>query len=354
MSDPFGALATQRPGDIGIHIGQGSWGPTSGGYPVVTSWRGQNADPHASTQNPSTTTHAGVVEFVEGSAAHPVTAHDTATVMISRRSAMTVVDDSNAALWVNHVNNGATQPVAVQAYSENIGSGDAVGYYGRVGTTTGRAYGWFSTVAFTGTGGGGTFPGAIGLNPYMINGSGVDATWDGGGGTPFMAGLFYQAFQSAKLNGAGIHFTDNSNLDIGIGFKPGSVVNATFYDGSSSNTSISIGGAHTTVIDISGATASSNIWLKLPANAALGAVAGDPALILNSADWWYTTHVDHYWRLYSQGVQVNIFATGTPGANKTNFYLMEGATPTLRQVTTFDPGAAGINFTAGQLVCVAV
>jgi hypothetical protein len=45
---------------------------------------------------------------------------------------------------------------------------------------------------------------------------------------------------------------------------------------------------------------------------------------------------------------------GTPGANNTSLSVLEGAGPTLRRMTTFDPGAAGINLTAGQLVCVMV
>lgn len=48
------------------------------------------------------------------------------------------------------------------------------------------------------------------------------------------------------------------------------------------------------------------------------------------------------------------FINGAPGANKTSFYVNEGTGPTLRQMTTFDPGNLGVNFTAGQKVCVMV
>lgn len=44
----------------------------------------------------------------------------------------------------------------------------------------------------------------------------------------------------------------------------------------------------------------------------------------------------------------------TAAANQTPIYVSEGATPTLRQLKTFDPGNLGINFTAGQLVAVLV
>jgi len=44
----------------------------------------------------------------------------------------------------------------------------------------------------------------------------------------------------------------------------------------------------------------------------------------------------------------------TPAANTTPLWVSEGATPTLRQFKTFNPGTAGINFTNGQLVVVLV
>ncbi len=44
----------------------------------------------------------------------------------------------------------------------------------------------------------------------------------------------------------------------------------------------------------------------------------------------------------------------TAAANRTPLFVAEGATPTLRQLRTFDPGNLGVNFTAGQLVAVLV
>jgi len=45
---------------------------------------------------------------------------------------------------------------------------------------------------------------------------------------------------------------------------------------------------------------------------------------------------------------------GAPGANLTNLYLAEGATPTLRRVQWVDPGNGGANLVAGQRVMVLV
>ena len=41
----------------------------------------------------------------------------------------------------------------------------------------------------------------------------------------------------------------------------------------------------------------------------------------------------------------------TAAANRTPVYISEGATPTLRQLRTIDPGAGGVNFVGGELVC---
>ena len=49
-----------------------------------------------------------------------------------------------------------------------------------------------------------------------------------------------------------------------------------------------------------------------------------------------------------------VLANFTAAANRTPIYVSEGATPTVRQLRTFDPGNLGVNFTAGQLVCVLV
>lgn len=42
----------------------------------------------------------------------------------------------------------------------------------------------------------------------------------------------------------------------------------------------------------------------------------------------------------------------TAAANATPLFISEGAGPTMRQLKTFDPGNLGVNFTAGQRVCV--
>lgn len=49
-----------------------------------------------------------------------------------------------------------------------------------------------------------------------------------------------------------------------------------------------------------------------------------------------------------------MMANFTAAANVTPIFISEGATPTRRQLKTFDPGNLGVNFTAGQLVCVLV
>jgi hypothetical protein len=42
----------------------------------------------------------------------------------------------------------------------------------------------------------------------------------------------------------------------------------------------------------------------------------------------------------------------TAAANQTPIYISEGVTPTLRQLTTMDPGAGGANFAGGERVCL--
>ncbi len=351
MSDPFGALAMQRKGDFGYFDG--------------TQWRSSFASNSAPLTGSGVS--SGTVMLVEGSAGSPVKTQGV-TLFVSRDAKVDGAGDNNAAISGNNRNNGSNQPVAVQGYAQNTGSGDACAFYGRSTTTTGRAYGYFVVAGFTGTGGGGTFPGALGLNPFMVNGSGVNATWDGGGNTPFMAGLFIQQAQSTKWNGAGIHVSDNSNLDVGIGFKPGSVVNQTFRDDSSSTTSIQITGTHTYAVDVSGATSITTGWHgaltvdnEVTITRAIGSAYFERFVTTGGGSKNYGITVANIgasndsWGIDEVGVAQKFYITpGTPGANTTCLVIQEGATPTSRRLKTFDPGAAGVNFTAGQLVCVLV
>ncbi len=135
MTDPFGTIATQVIGDLGIHIGQGSWagsahmtanvaavinGPGAPGKPTLAP--GSGYGPHAPSR----------LGIYDGSATHPVTT-DSPSVLISRISAFNAPPANNDALFVYHQSaspaNNATN-TSVRGFSVQTDIGDSVGTEG--------------------------------------------------------------------------------------------------------------------------------------------------------------------------------------------------------------------------------
>lgn len=70
-------------------------------------------------------------------------------------------------------------------------------------------------------------------------------------------------------------------------------------------------------------------------------------------DWNWDNNAGNLRWFQSGQVRMQLNA-GTPAANQTNLFLQEGIVPTQRRVQWVDPGAAGVNLVAGQLVMVLV
>ncbi len=148
------------------------------------------------------------------------------------------------------------------------------------------------------------------------------------------------------LNGVGIKVGNNQNdgiFDVGVAISALGASSAGFRDDSSSNIGLAITGSHSTagihIINNNGQYMAR--WERTSATTGSYGTA--------------VLGVDGSWVLDEVGVATKFKITkGTPGANTTAVYIQEGAGPTLRRLTTFDPGNLGINFTAGQLVCVLV
>ncbi len=373
MSDPYGALAMQRKGDVGIYNGH-QYIPSGQGLGIVAIFR---TTPGSNTANDvlagtGLTTHGSLAEFIEGSAAHPVTAHDTATVMISRRSAMNIVDDSNAALMVSHVNDGATQPVAISAYTNNLDavSGDSCGIYVRSGSTAGGAFGIFLLVAATTTN-----LGAQAVNPVVVNASGANISWvpaPSPGGissvtSPSLYGIMLQTIASpTHVTGIGIRFIANdSQWDVGILFDYNVCKSATIVDETGSTTSYVLSGVHTTGIttanaNISGlaayfssAQSAAQVRIQGVGNIETGLEISTPAghngqfamvnfevggTLLYSWGWnGGLSRVGLYDR--AVGTELVGFSLGTPGAGNTNMTLQQGAGPTTSLIKYFADGS---------------
>ncbi len=198
----------------------------------------------------------------------------------------------------------------------------------------------------TGSAGTGTFyvcgAGLIFANAVMINSSNVPIDYDGQGQV-LMSALLVQPLGTTR-GGNVIRVIGNASgpLSEGFAFDANSIFGTTYLDNSSSIISIDIAGSHSTAgIRITENTANyMQYWRRTTATTANYGVLIDSSGTL---------------RYDEVGVAVKMQITkGTPGANMTCLYIQEGATPTLRQVKTFDPGNLGVNFTAGQLVLVAV
>ncbi len=423
MSDPFGALALQAIGDLGVHIGNGQWAGSSGNLPVPIKVNTVSGSEVTTGLGPLTATRW---QIYDGSTSHPVTAPSGGTAvtpptMYISRTIKTndYADSGTIVVNIKSLNNGVAQAVGFSGYidqqastdaavsynqvvMENV-AGTAYTYYGNVsnsaktctisnatpavvtvnahglrvnqgvrfnsvggtlptGMTAGTLYyvlaAGLATNTFrfsaspagaainTSSAGTGTFyvcgAGLIANNAVMINSSNVPIDYDGFGQV-LMSALLVQPLGNTR-GGNVVRVIGNASgpLSEGFAFDANSIFGTTYLDNSSSLISIDIAGSHSTAsIRITENTASyMQYWRRTT-----GTTANYGVLIDASGTLRYD----------EAGVAVKMQITkGTPGANKTCLYIQEGATPTLRQVRTFDPGAAGINFTAGQLVAVLV
>ncbi len=441
MSDPFGALATQRKGDTGIF--DGTQYQTSGNLGADVAMRivGPQAVLATSAAYAWPAAEGRRLTIYDGSAAHPVSKlvvdpgtpglyHTPATMLLTRAvktsATKTDLDDGSIVSTVisydgaDTTGAGRSQATGISSFIEQNARGDALGFGTQVvhKGSLGGALGYYTNVSqvshtctithaspavVTATAhglpqnrpiyldtssalpsplvhrllyyvdvidansfhlqlvaGSGTFinttsngsgthyfisNAVAALNPLMVNGSEVDYVYDGNGSV-FMANIGLQVLTpgSAKLNGMGIWFVNNgSQWSEGIVVDAGVIANQTFYDLSSSAVSIEIKGDHATAairILNDNSNHYAQQWYRTSATAVTWGL-----IIDNTGNL----------RLDEPGVAVKMaIIKGTPGANNTDLQIQEGAGPTMRHVQWVDPGAAGINLTAGQMVMVLV
>lgn len=348
MGDPFGALATQRRGDIPVFDGV-QWQVSSNGQlasSTVPGWFFVNA---------------AQGNIFDGSAAVPVTA-ERPSFQVVRWEAQGGGQVQNSAiqavLIANNTLAGGTSQ-AIRGYAEQRNAGDIIGIDSTsviVASPTGTgqaAYGFYTATAdFSGTGYVVGFNAALQVKrdqaytvtPPFSNAAFMQALLVSGGTTG-------QAYRVPFAYGAYANTPADVLFDVGFAAILG-VKAAAFRDDTTATTSYLINGTHTVGIDMSGATNTTHI--KFGANFYIDAPAGSVRCVVSATAQWDYILANKIFRWVENSVVLGELVAGTPGANKTSLFILEGATPTLRQVTTFDPGAAGINFTAGQLVCVAV
>lgn len=331
MSDGFGVLADQRQGDIGVFNDH--------------HWQRATATQVAAKVGTGSAITAGGVssgeslQILQGSVTKPVL--QGVNLFVSRDMNDTNIGaDLNAAIWGVSRNAGTSQPVGIRG--EAYGLGNSVAFYGVASDagSSGGAFGAFLFAKATAAG-----AGAIGVGLNVVNTTGGDSAYSAGSFVGFDA--VYDAGAAGKYAGAAHYIRSatpgTDKWDAGFYLKGDSIRTVGYLDETSSVTAISITGPHSNAA-ISISNAVDNYMQKWSRTAAVVAS--------------YGLHVDASGALGIDDV-INAapkfyIALGTPGANFTAVYIQEGATPTLRRLKTFDPGAAGANFTAGQLVCVLV
>lgn len=342
MSDPFGALATQRKGDTGIFNGT-QYAPSGN----LTDDIGMRIfGPRAAVATSATfgwqSAEGRRMTIVDGSSANPVTS-GTSSVFITRESKITSGFDWGALNITLIADSGTTvQPEGINVSVLQNGNQDAVGIASNV-VTNGSSH-----VAFAGyfqAGAKHSGSGAVNINTVMDNSTGSSHTFDAT--TPANNDMVGMSIQSISDNshtcGTGVLFVDNGpKWDVGIGFMNATCSTAAISEQSGAAIGIDMSGSHSTA----GIRVTNNDNTYMYQLRRTSATSGLYGMLVNTSGQF---------SLDEPGVAVKlVIGKGTPGANKTCLFIQEGAGPTLRQVTTFDPGAAGVNFTAGQLVMVAV
>ncbi len=179
MSDPNGALATQRKSDFAVFDGA-QW---------QSSNRGENILPGGSTSS-------GTVWLSEGNSTVPVTSNTQSTLVVTRYSAMTAANSANAgAITAINIDHGTlTQAVGVHAEAEQTNTGDACATYSAatIMSTASIASSHHPTAYGVFGNGGSLLPDgrAIGVNAItQVNSS---KTFLGDSGTEVTSGVFVQ------------------------------------------------------------------------------------------------------------------------------------------------------------------
>lgn len=301
---------------------------------------------------------ATYLQVLEGSVANPSTNTQSATAYFSRRSATNSTGDTNAVIWVTHINNGTQQPVGINVDVENIGTGDSCAFYARAVSALGNAYCFFGLAT--------CYPGGThvtSFNPVVQNLSGVDSNYNSSGipGSPVLIGIELQNIHAAgspvHTAGIGIQF-DNSDCPWDVGIRFGLNINRsyTILDESSSIVSYRMHGSHTTGFDTSLATISGYALtaystqngqilaqgvgaVQARINVMTGAASQDSKVSFGD-NGVYRFSVGYFPGSLAAGLfdDVNGHFTlatqaGTPGAGFTNLILNTGVGNTLRQVT---------------------
>ncbi len=353
MSDPFGALATQAISDIGVHIGNGQWagsGHMPANIPInITGPQGSIATDAGfgwqSSQGHRLSIH-------DGSAAHPVTDHNS-TVFITRESKITsgidwgalnmnVIADAGTAVQATGLN------VEVESFATNQ---DVAGILANV-VTHGTSHVAFGAYLQAGTKTSGS--GAVTLNTALDNSSGNNHIFHASGAGNDMVGIAIQTISDVvHTSGSGIVFINNGPVwDTGIGFMSNTIANwywtcdAFTVGTETASTHVFTGYAPVTINGTNGATLDFQAGLV-----SKDRITGDVNALYLTALGTISFNAGSISGTGTERMTVETFAGA---ANQTAVHIYEGATPTKRQLRTFDPGAAGINFTAGQLVCVLV
>ncbi len=360
MSDPFGALATQRIGDLGVHIGQGSWAGTSQ-QSSVTAVIGTGADT-AISPNPAYP-NGKLIQFYDGTASNPAT-HETPSVKIFRTEKITSPSHNldpgySAALsvQVRSMSGNKNQPQAIwgqaSGYAESPSAGivnfNIGGYFvgihesGPVGTpggaNTGGANATFGVATTSIVGGRAWVYASLCYNNTGGNGTSaqadfacVDAVYDASGNN-----YGGNAFQVRSAQGG------SRVWDVGFRVFDSSVRTASFYSSCDALFGLAITGDNSQAgiyVLNNNAFSYAQKWERTTATAATW------GMILTTTGIFDIDEVG-----VAQKFQI---IPGTPGVNFTDLAIQEGAGPTLRRLKTFDPGNLGVNFTAGQLVCILV
>ncbi len=349
MSDPFGALATQRIGDVGVHIGQGSWAGSSQQSNVTATFGTGTPDSALVPVN------ASITQINDGTATKPQTKYQP-SFRVSRIENISTTTHANypmyAAAIAGHVESltgNKNQPVAVCGFT-----------YGYAENNAFVLGGYFQGDHKAGTGGGGMGVTAQGSTTVVgsaaqsfagvvQNLTGANQAYAASGNTMTGVDLYYlNSADGSGSNYAGAAAQARAiggsiQWDVGYAVLTGSTRTAAFRDDSSAAYGLYMSGDHASAgiyIEQNNASHYAQQWHRTSATAALW------GLILDAGG---NLSIDE------PGVAQKLYLVkGTPGANLTDIYLQEGAGPTLRRMHTFDPGVGGFNFVGGELVCILV
>ncbi len=261
MSDPFGALATQRKGDTGVFDGT-QYIPTSQIlplHPVATVIGGGIQANYANYR-------ARLLDVTDGSDTSPITTNPRPTVLIRRvESAISAIGNpfnslENAALLVSSIGftGSQMQTTGITAYAWQINAAyDSVAVSGLTtsgihqagtgGVATGAYFQAENTWQTTGSGY------AIGAEIRAINSTTFRAAYVTSGASR-QQGIWLNGQGSGGGAGISIGVVDASTWEVGLGFMVNAIATADIRTDSNATTFADIRGSHTNGIDFSNGT----------------------------------------------------------------------------------------------------